>query len=98
MDSYPADQRRNRRILFPIVKKSIGIQVVIAEKHKRPPAKSVRAAARSQIDAPARSSTVFGGKLIRDYLNFRDSFQRRLKTDICRTVVIIIQTVNRDVV
>ncbi len=82
------------RIVLPGVR----VQRLIAKKIESPSTKLVRAAARAQIDAPAGCSSVLSRKLVANDLNFVDRFERWREAFARGTVVVVVQSVNRDVV
>src|SRR5947209_1329971 len=62
-----------------VVVPSVRVERLVAEEVEEATAKIVRASARSQVDATAGGTTVFGGELVSDDLHLFDGFRRRLK-------------------
>ena len=86
--------RETERVVF----ERIRIQCFVTKKVKASPVKLFRSTACAQIDAPTRRATVLGRELICNHLYFRYSLERRLKAFACCTVVVVVESVDRQVV
>src|SRR5438552_3391786 len=70
-----------------VVVPTVCVQAFVAKKAKGAAAQLVSACPGPKVYASAGGASVFGGKLVRDYLDLSDSFKRRLKPVPRRTVV-----------
>ena len=82
------------RVVLPGVR----IQRFIAEEIKAAPVKFIRTAAGAQIDATSGSSAIFSGELVANDLNFFNRFGRRREPLLGGSIVVVIQTVDGNVV
>ena len=84
----------SQRVVLPRIR----IQRFIAKEIKRTAAKLIRTRTRPQIDATTGRTPVFGCELIANDLNFLDGFERRREAFARRTIVVVVETIDRDVV
>src|SRR5882762_6926520 len=82
------------RIVLPRVR----IQRFITEEIEGAPLVLVRTAARKQVHPAARRASILSRELIPDDLHLCDRFERRREALASATVVVVVQTVYRDVV
>ena len=84
----------SQRVVLPRIR----IQRFIAKEIKRTAAKLIRTRTRPQIDATTGRTPVFGCELIANDLNFLDGFERRREAFARRTIVVVVETIDREVV
>src|SRR5258708_3500502 len=82
------------RIVLPRVR----IQRFITEEIEGAPLVLVRTAARKQIHPAACSASILSRELIPDHLHLCDRFERRREALASATVVVVVETIYRDVV
>src|SRR5438067_7016144 len=89
-----------RQTLYPerIVLPRIRVQRFIAKEIECPAAKLVRTGTREQVDAATRSPAIFSSELIANNLNFFNRLDRRREPLGGRTIVVVVEPVDRDVV
>src|SRR6266849_4518266 len=83
-----------KRIVLP----GVCIQRFIAEEIEGAPLVLIRTAAREQVHPAASSASILGGELITDNLHLCDRFERRGEALASATVIVVVQTIDRDVV
>ena len=81
-----------------LVVESVRVEDVVPIELVNASVEFVRAATRAQVDAPARRAPILGRKLVANDLHLFDGIDRRTQSFARRAVIVVVQTVNRDVV
>ena len=81
-----------------VVVPAVGVEGVVTVEHENAPAEAVAPRTRPEIYAAARGTAVFRRKLVRDHLHLGDRLERRLEAVAGRAVVVVVETVDRQIV